>query len=161
MPAVKVQIGSAALWVSLCIQTNLRLLRKRVDGCSILRLWCEYVRRQQRINSTVKMQYIGAIQRHLKLKMLWKWRAHVREKAWLTENAAATEAANHERAEVARLRETVYLIQEDLTSIETTRFAPITTLPQSSVTYAPSHTHPHGPPTLRFSPLQQEHSLPE
>jgi len=100
---------------------NLALLRKRVDGCSILRLWCEYTRRQQQINRLVRMQYIGAIQRHLKLKMLWKWRAMVREKAWLTENAAATEAAYNERSEVARLRETVYLIQEDLTSIETTR----------------------------------------
>ena len=109
--------------VILVFQANLALLRKRVDGCSILRLWCEYVRRQHRISSTVKKQYIGAINRHLKLKMLWKWRAQVREKAWLTENAAAMEAANHERAEVARLRETVYLIQEDLSSIETTRFA--------------------------------------
>mmetsp|Transcript_26963 Transcript_26963/g.45210 ORF Transcript_26963/g.45210 Transcript_26963/m.45210 type:complete len:400 (+) Transcript_26963:313-1512(+) len=102
-------------------QNNLLRLRRRVDGTSILRLWCEYTRRMHRVAGMVPITYKKNKERYVRLKYLWKWRACVREKAWLVENAASMQALNHERAEVARLRETVYLIQEDLTSIETTR----------------------------------------
>ena len=65
---------------------------------------------------------VSADNRERVRKALWRWRAHIREQAWGQENAAVAEALMRERQEVARLRETVYLLQETLTHVETTKY---------------------------------------
>jgi hypothetical protein len=60
--------------------------------------------------------------RAIRRKTLWKWRAHIREQAWMNENSALADALSRERQEAARLRETVYLLQENLTHVETTKY---------------------------------------
>ncbi|KAK3239470.1 hypothetical protein CYMTET_50609 [Cymbomonas tetramitiformis] len=106
------------------LQSHVKRLEREVERTfmlGMLRIWAQYCTGRKPLEPMASALQSGHVARLLKLRTFWRWRAHTRQEAWSEELSGAAEALARQKQEVARLRETVFFIQQDLSGVETSR----------------------------------------